>query len=153
MDKDSRIIGIIKTISSENSISEKEVEKIIDLMYEFIYKKVTSNDFASMTLDEFKNVIFIPTDSLGPSVLLLVDDKFTNDIVISVPRLISIYSFNPAVVDVYKVVFVEKLIVFSLDPFENAVTDPEGNVRSVPVEPYSLILIIFICCPCPSIRI
>jgi len=56
MDKDSRIIGIIKTISNENSISEKEVEKIIDLMYEFIYKKVTSNEFASMTLDEFKNV-------------------------------------------------------------------------------------------------
>jgi hypothetical protein len=55
MDKDSRIIGIIKTISSENSISEKEVEKIIDLMYEFIYKKATSNDFTSMTLDEFKN--------------------------------------------------------------------------------------------------
>lgn len=55
MDKDSRIIGIIKTISNENSISEKEVEKMIDSMYEFIYKKVTSNEFATMTLDEFKN--------------------------------------------------------------------------------------------------
>lgn len=54
MDKDSRIIGIIRTISSENSISEREVEKIIDSMYEFIYKKVTSNEFATMTLDNLK---------------------------------------------------------------------------------------------------
>ena len=55
MDKDSRIIGIIKTISNENSISEKEVENIIDSMYEFIYKKITSNEFSTMTLDEFKD--------------------------------------------------------------------------------------------------
>ena len=55
MDKDNRIIGIIKTISNENSISEKEVENMIDSMYEFIYKKATSNEFSTMTLNEFKD--------------------------------------------------------------------------------------------------
>ena len=54
MDKDSRIIRIIKDVAANNNVTEKDVEKMVDSLYDFIYTTVTAPEYATMTLEEFK---------------------------------------------------------------------------------------------------
>ena len=54
MIKDSPIIKNIQLTSNECNTSEEEVERVVDLTYEFIRHKIQSQDFPSMDLEELQ---------------------------------------------------------------------------------------------------
>ncbi len=54
MIKDSPITKNLQITSEHCNVTEEEVEKVIDLTYEFIRYKIQSQNFSSMNLEEFQ---------------------------------------------------------------------------------------------------
>ena len=53
MNKDNKIIDILKELEKETEIPAKEIESIIDNMYDFIYDTISDIDMQDLSIQEF----------------------------------------------------------------------------------------------------
>ena len=54
MQKDSKITKLINDVATANGLLDKDIEKVIDLSYEFIGNTVNGIKFKEMGIEEFK---------------------------------------------------------------------------------------------------